>query len=301
MRTATRHAPQQGISLVELLVSVVIGMMVVVVVVLAFLGAGRTQRRLAAMTQMNEEAQLALNFIKREVQMAGAMEPVALSATSGAGFKGLKNPFRPLYGCDSGFNDPKADFAVATCKSGVTTSHALESNYQALLSTMVIGALGNPMDCAGYAVTLSMTQAQWNPSIAANAAFVSSRLYVDPPSGTDPPQLKCAASNSGSVVLADNVESMTLWFGLAPGWSLASPQTKRPVRFVNAGAVAANDWGKVVAVRVCLGMRSAEAVLGKDEDAADYRDCDGAMKTSTDGRLRNAFFATATVRNRVGF
>jgi hypothetical protein len=47
-------------------------------------------------------------------------------------------------------------------------------------------------------------------------------------------------------------------------------------------------------------MRSAEAVISA-EDAAlkSYLDCDGASQTSTDGRLRRAYFNTTALRSKM--
>ena len=87
---------------------------------------------------------------------------------------------------------------------------------------------------------------------------------------------------------------MTLWYGEANG---ASPRVV--VRYLRAGAV--SDWGRVISVRVCLLMRSSEAVLGSAEDTLTYLDCDSEQQTAADGHVRRAYFSTTTLRNKMAF
>jgi type IV pilus assembly protein PilW len=64
--------------------------------------------------------------------------------------------------------------------------------------------------------------------------------------------------------------------------------------------VAANvtDFNNVLAVRVCLVVRSAEPVLPADE-ALSYATCNGGTQAVADRRLRRAYFMTATLRSKM--
>jgi hypothetical protein len=56
------------------------------------------------------------------------------------------------------------------------------------------------------------------------------------------------------------------------------------------------DWGRVVAVRVCLLMRSSERVFTV-EDPASYVDCQGVLQTSA-GLARQSYVTTVYLRNK---
>jgi len=89
--------------------------------------------------------------------------------------------------------------------------------------------------------------------------------------------------------LVDNVEAMALWLGQAlPG------EPGQVVRFIQASQV--DDWARVRSVRLCLLLRSSEALLASADEAS-YWDCQGRRQASSDGRLRRAFHASVALRN----
>jgi type IV pilus assembly protein PilW len=78
------------------------------------------------------------------------------------------------------------------------------------------------------------------------------------------------------------------------------------VRYVTAtdiaslGVGASAEWDRVVAVRICLLVRSADPVLNPgDGDTLTYLDCDSVQQTSNDRYLRRAYFSTATLRDKM--
>ena len=72
------------------------------------------------------------------------------------------------------------------------------------------------------------------------------------------------------------------------------------MRYVSASVV--QDFSRVMSVRVCLLITSAEAVITVEDDALKfYVDCELAPKESTDGHLRRAYFGTTALRNKMPF
>lgn len=288
-------AGQGGFSLVEILVSLVIGLFVVGAVLTNYIGSGTAGNQQSQVSQMTEDAQIALTLMSRDVQMAGSVEAEGILATPGGGtatFARLQT-FRPVFGCSNSFQTATVAFATATCAAGAG-SHSLEVNYQATTATAVVSG-GVPTDCLGNAITAVAVGGP--PTV--DAYFVSNRYYVS--SGTGRPELHCAsqaAAGSGGQPITENVQEMRLWYGEAVAWNAANPAARQPVRYVTAASVA--DWNNVVAVRVCLLMRTADPVL-TGEDNATYRDCTGTTQTSSDRRIYRAFFSTMALRNRVGF
>ncbi len=281
----SRH---RGLSLVELLVSILIGGVVVGALMVTYLSSTLAARRQQALSQMADDAQLALALMRREIQLAGSMEPGALQS-GGTGFVST-GPARMVFGCESGFTDNDAVAGGGTCRTtstGTSTSTStakasLELTYVATAATASLSEKGYLVNCVGGTVT------------AGDA--ISSRWFVDK-SPAKRNELYCAAPGSDKQPLVENVESLHLRYGVADGWQAADPQTRRPQRYLLGSQLGATDWARVVAVRICVLMRSAQPVL-TTEDPQDYIDCEGASQTSPDRHLYRSFATTVGIRNR---
>lgn len=278
-----RH--QRGMSIIELMVSVVIGLFVVSAVLVNYLGSGVTGRQQGSLAQLSEDAQLAFNLLARDIQMAGYSDPTgtatvgtATVATFGRLYSG-----NAVFGCERVFNDAAANAGSATCATtGSTATHAIEVNYQATSRNSILSSSNVPTDCLGNELTIS-----------GSYYVASNRYYITATTATSRPELHCVSPGRSAQPLIENVESMVFWYGEAD-----SVDPRRAVRYVKAGSVV--DWGRVVSVRICLLMRSAAPVLSSD-DYLSYTDCEGTTQTSADKRLYRAFYSTVTLRNKAGY
>ena len=279
MNAAVRYQRMQGLSLVEVMVSLVIGLVVVGAVLVSYITAGTTGRQQAAYAEMNENAQLALTLIARDLLLAGFSAPVGV-ASDGLSFT-RTYASRPVFGCRTGFAAPATTGAVACALSG---SDALEVVYQADAANSVPTSGNKPTDCLGNGLEAD-----------AGGVYLAYNRYYLATGSSGRSELHCASrQGAGGQPLVDNVEGMTVWYGEA---NAASPRAV--ARYVRANAV--SDWGLVLSVRVCLLMRSSESVLASSEDTVTYLDCDSAQQTSADGFVRRAFFSTTTLRNKMAF
>ena len=278
MNAAVRYRRMQGLSLVEVMVSLVIGLVVVGAVLVSYFAAGVTGRQQAAYAEINENAQLALTLIARDLLLAGSATPTGVAA-GGLSFT-RTYAGRPVFGCRTGFETPATTGDVACAASG---SDALEVVYQADAANSVPTASGVPTDCLG------------NGLADAGGFYLAYNRYYLATSSSGRSELHCASRQGASgQPLVDNVQGMTLWFGEA---NASTPRAV--VRYVGAHEV--SDWRLVISVRVCLLMRSSESVLANSEDTVTYLDCDSAQQTSADGFVRRAFFSTTTLRNKMAF
>lgn len=274
-----------GVTLIELMISMVIGLVVVGAVIVSFVGSGRAGRYQAAIGQMNQDAQVALNLLSREVQMSGYISP---GQTLGA---------PALFGCDATtgtvpFTSPASTVAL-TCAADTGTAKvsALEVVYEADIKTTVKTSAGLPSDCLGNALTIS------------GSIYIARNRYFIDTSSSGRKELHCASNASGAQPLIENVDDMQLWFGIATS---AAPETI--VRYAKAGKDTGSsdtvngqgltEWSNVNSVRICLLMRSAEPILTA-EDPLTYKDCSSTSQTSSDGVLRRAYFTTAMVRTKM--
>lgn len=277
----------RGVTLIELLISMAIGLVVVAAVMVNYIGSGKAGRYQAALGQMNQDAQIGLNLLAREVQLAGYVSPTQSLGT-----------IPPLFGCDGTqgaipFTDPAATGSLVCGAATGTTVSALEVVYEADVFNTVEVATNQPTDCLGN---------KQNPATGA-PYIVRNRYFIDTNAQTARPELYCASNWSSKYPLLENVEDMQLWYGVA---SASNPT--QVIRYARAGkdattantvnAIGAAEWNNVMGVRICLLVRSSEPLL-TSEDTLTYSDCNDATQTSNDLYLRRAYFTTATARSKM--
>lgn len=283
--TVLLRSRQRGLSIIEVLVSMVIGLVVVGAVLLSYIASGQTNKLQAAYAQMNEDAQVGLLIMSRDLQLAGYAQPTSLNATTfqfGRTYSG-----NAVFGCDTGFVAANTTGAVACAPTG--SSPAIEVVYEGDITNTVPTSGGLPSDCLGASLT--------QQTVGATSFYLTHNRYYIATSVLGRPELHCASDKAASTggALVDNVENMKIWYGEA------NPADKRQiVRYVSAANVLDPTFALVVSVRVCLMMRSAEPVLTA-EDPATYLDCDSVSQTSTDRFARRAFFTTTALRNKMTF
>lgn len=311
----------RGVSLVEILISMAIGLVVVGAVVVSFVGSGKAGRYQAALSQMNQDAQMGLNMLSREIQLAGYSAPVALTNVSATGTTAnfvvsynLGTATAPIFGCDvtrgnssfDTFVDPTAASLACSASAATPTVSGFGVQYEADVMNTVPSSTGAPTDCLGASI------AQVVPGVGLPYYVARNRFFIDYTTGANAsgrPELYCASDKAGASKqpLLENVEDMQVWYGVK-----ASGATRQVIRYVQAGnaasiastinAAGAAEWANVISVRICLLMRSAEPVLSSDgDDTLAYQDCNGKSQTSNDRYLRRAYFTTSTLRSKMAF
>lgn len=267
--------------MVEVMISLVIGLVVVGAVLVSFASSGQTGRQQSAYAQMNEDAQIALGTLSRDLLLAGYAQPTAVNTASATFVRTYAN--RPVFGCDSGFVSPSTTGSVSCNATG--TLPALEIVYEADLASTVPTSTGLPSDCLGAALTAQVT--------GSVTFYIARNRYYLATGNTGKPELHCASDRAGATgqPLVENVEGMKLWYGEA---NAAAP--RQVVRYVQAASVA--DWNYIVSVRACVLVRSSDPVP-LDETNPTYLDCDGTSQTVTDRYLRRSYFTTTSLRNKM--
>lgn len=287
MKTLRFSRRERGVTLIELLVSMAIGLVVVGAVLVSFIGSGRAGLYQTSLSQMNQDAQIALNLLSREVQLAGYVSPIQTLGT-----------IPPMFGCDGTqgavpFVDAAATGSLVCGAAIGATVSALEVVYEADIYNTVAVSTNLPSDCLGAK----------QPAPSAGPYIVRNRYFIDISAQTGRPELYCASNWNAKQPLLENVEDLQLWFGVAD-----PAVTTQVVRYARAGkdistpnTVNANgspEWNNVMSVRICLLMRSYEPLL-TSEDALTYLDCNGVSQTSSDKYLRRAYYTTATARSKM--
>lgn len=272
-RQQSLHA-QRGFSLIELLISMVIGLVVIGAMMAAYLGTGLSSRNTRALAQITEDASVALNVLRSQIGMTGYATPTGVNAGTGEFDFALIGA--TLMGCDGEFRDLSSDIGGLTCGADAD-SDAIAVAYQADERNSVVGAGGAPLDCLGNSIPTS------------GGIWVAySRFYV---SGG---QLMCRGPGADEAqALVENVETMQIRYGVG---DLASGRSNQVVRYEDASDMTAQEFLDTVSVRLCVVISSASEVMDQETN---YVGCDGDEVEPGDKKMYRAFTSTIVLQNRL--
>jgi type IV pilus assembly protein PilW len=320
--TNIRMRRDRGLTLIELMVSMVIGLILMITVVATYLGASGAGRVAEAQGRMNEDAQAALGILAQQLRMAGnnPKRPNYTAAAPrnpvyGSAYVGSPGTYF-LRGCDGTFSNitAAADIPTLVCNAGGGAApDSIAISYEADAFNTIPTTAGVPTDCLGQALTQFTPDVnQWNgvsvvplPVTAPGFAVADNRFYLANSAVTATPSLYCKGSgNAIAQPLVENVEDLQFSYGTAS----SAAATLAVAGYINAdgmltgalGALADDlRWSKVMTVRICVVVRSVLPVV-VDAASAQYVRCDGTVNASPgDLRLRRAYSTTVVLRNRV--
>lgn len=315
----------RGLSLIELMVSLTIGLILMIAVISAYLGSAGAGRMAEAQGRMNEDANAALTILTQQLRMAGN-NPKQPNYTD-------VPPRNPVYGtstfivrgCDGGFSDvaTAANIPALTCAGGASTRpDAIAISYEADRYNTVPLANFSPTDCLGqglvdptnalFTANRSVSNGVTSTVQAVTYTVADNRFYVGTSTSSTTPSLYCrgnggTGANAAGQPLVENVEDLQLLYGTAVS---TATSTLAVAGYLDAASVVSNAglallatdqdrWSKVVTVRICIVVRS-EALVVSNTVSAQYVKCDGTVETSPpDLRLRRAYSTTVVLRNRL--
>ena len=301
---------QRGRTLIELLIAMVLSLMIVAAVGALYDVTSRSSRNAEQLGSAEERGRLAMFFLG---------EPIALAAygnINSADFNRTRfqaNSFQGphLRACTNGrFQNPAAgDF---TCVASASPGDHLHVSYQAESVTSAPQGLAPMTDCLGQ-----------NAPLVVGVPIVANAYSVEPaPSGV----LEFSCLGNGGVAaggLVRDVEDFKVYFAFDPNsHALAdfggAPHTIQPTSLLTATQVNAlpgsadapeavgNPWNHIVAVYVCVLLRTAEAGTTPD-GISRFRPCPqneveaatGTLEVqANDGIARRSFTQVFTVRTR---
>lgn len=355
-----------GLSLIELMISMAIGLGIIGALLALYAGTTGTTTLAKAQNEMNEDAQYVLRLLRNQMQQAG-YNPIQPGRT-------VANPLPgglPIFVCSNGFSNPltATDASALTCNGSASTGgDGLTVTYEADTRNTKPTAAGVPTNCLGNSL---IQQSVVDGSTTYNYYAAENRFYVKNSN------LYCAGTEATiqEQPLAENIERIEFTLGTAFPRNLSIDRIANdssaptaaeeltiasilgrsikagdivPVRYNTAGTAkiqnyffssvwsttnygttfaagylspseigpasglittgvqadlipltAAERWGKVVTVRLCVVMRSGKEVLS---DITSYYGCDvsgAAITTPTDRYLRRAYVTTIALRNRM--
>lgn len=314
--TLSPRARMRGLSLIELMVSLTIGLILMVAVISGYLGTATASRMADAQARMNEDAQAALNILTQHLRMVGnnPKQPDYAAATD-------RNPVFTgggvdIIGCDGTFTNTAVAAGLKDLTCAVAPGAAPDSlavAYEADNFNTIKDSANIPTDCLGQAITATTLVAavkRYNPALVAapkledidvTFRLADNRFYIANLSGV--PNLYCKGIGGGTAQpLVENIENLQIKYGV----DQVASTTYKVAGYLSAGEMAVTLAGvpvddrakKVLAVRLCVIARS-ELPVNPTDDPVSYYDCDGTLTAATDQRLRRAYFTTVVLRNHV--
>ena len=312
----------RGLTLVELLVSLTLGLLIVVATLAGYLGLSEAGRMSEAQARMDEDGQAALAVLAAHVRMAGSNPDRPNRSPSTRRNPVYPSPFTfAVRGCDGTFANVTTAAAIQdlTCSPGsASSSDSISITYEADRYNTVTASPGAaPTDCLGHPLsqltaTVDLVTAPGSPGTSTPISYhaAENRFYITSSGPETSPSLYCKGSGAGSTArsIVENVENLQLTYGTVPpgatvtsaadivGYLDASEVTSHP-----ALALLLDDaarWEKVASVRICVVIRSVQPVA-PSASSAQYLKCDGAIETSPpDLHLRRTYSTTVVLRNR---
>ena len=303
-----RAARQEGFTLTELMIALVLGLLVVLAATTMLLSTRSTYRTQDESTRMQESARFALELVNRVVRMAGYTN-----------FGNGATEVPPFYtpGMTTSVAGVNNRLGTATLPNSQNSDSLSISFYGSEALTLPSGVDGAVLDCKGLRVPPDTR--------------VTNTFFVAAKSGEEP-ELYCDNGDGGGPQpLIRGVESFQVLYGVAR-YEIAvyAPGTPPPAMTTDdiapsilvykradqmGSSNAGSDWDNVKFVRIAMLIRSGTAAR-PDLDITDYQlfgpnypaagDAGVDINTNTTlfsnierTRLRKVVSATIALRNRV--
>lgn len=250
---------QAGFSVVEIMISLVLGLLVTAGVSQIYLGSKQSYRLNEAQSRLQEDGRFAVEYLARNIRLAGfKTSPVADDNLNS-------------FPAENIFSNNQVVAGVSG--DGNATSDSISVRFQRLDNE-------TPIDCLGSSV---------NPGVRAVNTF-----YVD----MENDELECAAANPADESSPSQQPVISNFGNLSILYGEVNDSQKdfnfRADRSVDHYVVANNvtSWLRVVSVRIEFQLRSAEDNLAPAPTTYSFNGIN-----YTDRRLRRTFELTVSLRN----
>ena len=308
MTTSPMRVRQQGRTLIELLVSIALGLLILLGVGTLYLSSNQSTRSATNVATAENVGQVALTLIGNSIRRSGYSEIIGTEYSGLAVNMLYQGPtLRACRGARFAGDDPNA--ACGTTVAGAPDSLGIW--FQA--DNALASSQGATDDCVGTAPgNTAVTNANYQPRVA-NIRVVQNSFHIDNNN------LRCRGGADTQPLLT-GVEDMKVYFGF-DDFGFANPalidtipiaRSVRDASFINGLTPPSplfSPWDYVVSVTVCVLVRTEETGVSTQGPAVTYQPCPQnanqaagteaiAAVTAADGRVRRAYTQTFSVRAR---
>lgn len=270
-RSAPLKRLQIGLSIVELLVALALGLLLMTGVIQVFLSSRQTYAANEAMGRMQENGRFALDFIARGARQAGYVEPIYAGG-------------KPLPIVRPACSGLPGTIPTALC----TTQGAGNASDTVGFVMQPTVADGARRDCLGN-------------TIAEDDVLIINHFEIIPATATTPAALGCRAykfngagapgwtSGPAAQELVSGVDSLQVLYGVNTAGDSRSAN-----QYVSADRV--TDWSKVRAVRISVLANSVDTLTPAPANR-NFALLDASPITIADNRARQIFTTTIQLKN----
>lgn len=274
---------QMGMSLIELLVAMLIGLFLLSGIASSYISSKRTSTERSQLSSVEDNGRLALEIISKTIEHAGYLPPNPGADPQLKPF--ITHPNDVVSGLCT--NGSKSVVNVALFSSGRVVSDNPSGDSLAVIYYSDSRVF---RDCGGKALPVSCRLAALGATpkaIKPEASRIYNSFFLDASKN----QLKCAGSRGKRPeVIAEGVENIQYLYGVETGENGVK-------RYMNATNLALSGlWGKVVSIQVAVLVRSLKPVKRKAESNS-YTLLDQSVVTEVDKYSRAVFSTTVRLRN----
>lgn len=273
-----RHK-QRGMGLVELMISLGIGLVLLGALTYFYLGSQRMNRTHDDVSRMQESGRNAMEILGKAIRQAGSKLDL-----SGGLYIDPANNIGGIIGTNgNGATDVLGSSALADT---ITIRH---DPTRTPTAANPLG--GEETDCEGITKTSDNIGFDSLGMLNLNKKVVEYSFSISVATGNNTRTLRCnrIASNpaTGGTIIVDNIENMQITYGIGDGLGSITAYVAQPT---------AAQFAQVAAVKVSLLIRGP-STGGAATQSQTYT-YNGATTTATDGFLRHVYTSTFAVRNQ---
>lgn len=277
--SSTVRLYQNGLTLIELMVGIAIGLLVVAVAMGALMASRGISGTVSDATALQQQASYAFRVMGQQIRQAGSLElslspSVAGSSTSGVNYVMSPVAFDPPDPTRPPFDRAASTLTGAASPDSFTTGY---ENYTEITTASASTPTSLLRDCLGQ-----------NPALSTGGSLnttpvLTSQFQRD--STTN--ELTCVATGAASAqaIIGNVTDFQVRYIVQAPG-------TTNMQYITNPASI--SNWSNVYAVDICLELTGGE---NTPTAGATYKNCSGA-DTSYDNRLKMVFHNTYQIRSQ---
>lgn len=257
----------QGITLVELLVAMALGVVLMAGVMQVFIGSNQTFGVVQAQTHMQENGRFAMEFIGRTIRHAGYDTDISFNAMTNAELKAQRWPEVDAFEANAVVVGKNNDADLPGAK---VDSDSLSLRFRGARD-------GSMQDCEGRDIP--------------DDAMVITSYFV-----TENSEFRCQTSGdvaASTATLVEGIDDLHITYGI--NTDLSEPA--QVASYVVATEVP--DWSRVIAVKVAILASSSNETLDKSATNYDFSDVGEGEIAYKDGKARQKFVQTIGLRNKL--
>ncbi len=266
---------QTGLSLIELLIAMLIGLFLLTGIATSYLSSKKNSNTRDEFTLLEDNGRLALEVL------SGVLEHTGYTPINA----GILNP--PFITNDTQVVSAACGTGNSVENTGIFSTRITQDNIAGDAITVMYNADNRVFtDCSGGQLPVAC---QVSPvGVAAGTPSTATRIYNA--FYLQGGELRCAGSRDSNVqVIADGIENMQFLYGLD------TTDDGRVDKYVNATNVGA-FWNSVVSVQVAILVSSTKAVKAQNEQIT-YTLLDQSVTAPDDKKQRAVFTTTVRIRN----